>query len=93
MNDLLPFFRRDFELKKSYQSSHDMGSHGNFQESALGIPTHFQNDGSVLYLLTPETSPPSVDSVYQWLLQVEQQRCSNYATGMRTIQECFHTIP
>ncbi|KAJ8511067.1 hypothetical protein OPV22_001501 [Ensete ventricosum] len=81
MNDLLPFFGRDFELKKSYQSSHDMGSHGNFQESALGIPTHFQNDGSVLYLLTHETSPPSVDSVYQWLLQVERQRCSNYATG------------
>ncbi|URD83625.1 DNA polymerase [Musa troglodytarum] len=84
MNDLLPFFGRDFELKKSYQSSHDMGSHWNFQESALGIPTHFQNDGSVLYLLTHEMSPPSVDSVYQWLLQVEQQRCSNYATGTST---------
>ncbi|OMO68819.1 hypothetical protein CCACVL1_19807 [Corchorus capsularis] len=37
------------------------------QEAVLGIPTHYQNDGSLLYLLTPVFSPPSADSVYRWL--------------------------
>jgi len=30
--------------------------------------THYQNDGSHLYLLTPNILPPSVDTVQRWLL-------------------------
>ncbi|XP_024014051.1 DNA polymerase zeta catalytic subunit isoform X2 [Eutrema salsugineum] len=38
-----------------------------FQGASLGIPLHHLNDGSNLYLLTPAFSPPSVDSVSQWI--------------------------
>ncbi|ANM57914.1 recovery protein 3 [Arabidopsis thaliana] len=38
-----------------------------FQGTSLGIPLHHLNDGSNLYLLTPAFSPPSVDSVLQWI--------------------------
>ncbi|RVX18707.1 DNA polymerase zeta catalytic subunit [Vitis vinifera] len=34
----------------------------------MGVPTHYQNDGSFLYLLTPVFSPPSADCVHRWLL-------------------------
>ncbi|KAF9605350.1 hypothetical protein IFM89_016485 [Coptis chinensis] len=37
-------------------------------EAVVGIPTHYQNDGSLLYLLTTVYSPPSVDSISEWLL-------------------------
>ncbi|PIA61591.1 hypothetical protein AQUCO_00300837v1 [Aquilegia coerulea] len=30
-------------------------------EVGFGVPTHYQNDGSILYLLTTKYSPPSVD--------------------------------
>ncbi|KAK7397203.1 hypothetical protein VNO78_18370 [Psophocarpus tetragonolobus] len=33
-----------------------------------GVTTHYQNDGSHLYLLTPNILPPSVDTVHRWLL-------------------------
>ncbi|XP_068662058.1 DNA polymerase zeta catalytic subunit isoform X2 [Aristolochia californica] len=36
-------------------------------ERVLGCPTHYQNDGSLSYLLTPAVTPPSSDSVHQWL--------------------------
>ncbi|WOL11972.1 DNA polymerase zeta catalytic subunit isoform X2 [Canna indica] len=81
MNDLLPFFGRDFEQRKSYKCPDDVESCELFQESTLGIPIHFQNDGSVLYLLSHATSPPSLDSVCQWLLDIEQGGCSNNITG------------
>ncbi|KAK7284352.1 hypothetical protein RJT34_19097 [Clitoria ternatea] len=32
-----------------------------------GIATHYQNDGSHLYLLTPNILPPSVGTVHRWL--------------------------
>ncbi|XP_010243556.1 PREDICTED: DNA polymerase zeta catalytic subunit [Nelumbo nucifera] len=38
------------------------------QEIVYGVPTHCQNDGSFLYLLTPVYAPPSVDCVSKWLL-------------------------
>lgn len=32
-----------------------------------GVSTHYQNDGSPLYLLTPNILPPSMVSVHRWL--------------------------
>uniref|UniRef100_A0A2N9FAW5 DNA polymerase n=1 Tax=Fagus sylvatica TaxID=28930 RepID=A0A2N9FAW5_FAGSY len=43
-------------------------SDSNSDQVVIGVPTHCQNDGSYLYLLTPVLSPPSTDSVYRWLL-------------------------
>lgn len=36
------------------------------------VATHFQNDGSHLYLLTPKILPPSVNSVHRWLFRDER---------------------
>lgn len=33
----------------------------------MGVPCHFENDGSVSYLLTPARPPPSRRAVQQWL--------------------------
>lgn len=68
MEELLPFFEGDFQEEKVVQHESFPNVDPNIaQESALGVPTHYQNDGSVLYLLTPVYSPPSVDCVYRWL--------------------------
>ncbi|KAG6482273.1 hypothetical protein ZIOFF_058904 [Zingiber officinale] len=51
------------------------------EEFAFGVPTHFKNDGSLLYLLSHAISPPSVESVCQWLLELEKRRYSNNTYG------------
>ncbi|XP_024966298.1 DNA polymerase zeta catalytic subunit isoform X1 [Cynara cardunculus var. scolymus] len=38
------------------------------QDQAMGVPTHYCNDGSHLYMLTPAMLPPSADDVKRWLL-------------------------
>nr|XP_016515146.1 PREDICTED: DNA polymerase zeta catalytic subunit-like isoform X1 [Nicotiana tabacum] len=37
------------------------------QDNMLGVPIHYQNDGSYLYMLTPVYSPPRSECVQQWL--------------------------
>lgn len=75
------FFSRKAEDKNSSRLLND----GNFifhQESAWGVPTHFQNDGSILYLLTHACSPPNMESVRQWLLKVKQGNTLENHSGM-----------
>ncbi|XP_010674733.1 DNA polymerase zeta catalytic subunit isoform X5 [Beta vulgaris subsp. vulgaris] len=43
------------------------------QDALMGVPTHYQNDGSCAYLLTPAVSPPSTDSVLKWLALEEKE--------------------
>ncbi|KAL5701114.1 DNA-directed DNA polymerase [Ranunculus cassubicifolius] len=58
------------------------------QESILGIPTHYQNDGSLFYLLTAKHVPPSRDSVQEWLLH-NSPRCDAIGTSIQCItSEC-----
>lgn len=58
----------------------------------MGVPTHYQNDGSYLYMLnadqakkknlymlTPVVSPPSADSVSRWLLHGDSGQKSDAA--------------
>lgn len=72
----LPFFDQTDEENKENGSFHYMGS-SEFSHDTLGVPTHFQNDGSVLYLLTHAFSPPSAVAVGQWLPQ--QVRSSSFS--------------
>ncbi|KAK8961000.1 hypothetical protein KSP40_PGU011904 [Platanthera guangdongensis] len=44
------------------------------RDLALGIPTHFQNDGSVLYMLTYALPPPTLNTVYDWF-SLGKQHC------------------
>ncbi|KAK9291957.1 hypothetical protein L1049_019909 [Liquidambar formosana] len=38
----------------------------------MGVPSHYLNNGSCLYLLTPVSSPPSADCVHKWLFHNER---------------------
>lgn len=68
LEEILPFFSGDCEEEKESKGDCLGNNISNFrQEAALGVPTHYQNDGSLLYLLKPVISPPSVGSVYRWL--------------------------
>lgn len=62
----------------------DQGLHKNEsccdQEVVIGVPTHYLNDGSCLYLLTPAISPPSVDTIKNWL-----------SSGVGTVKSCPFT--
>lgn len=71
LDEILPFFSGDREETES-QNNFIENNNSKFQEAALGVPTHYQNDGSFLYLLTPVFSPPSADSVYGWLSCVDK---------------------
>ncbi|WCJ33138.1 DNA polymerase zeta catalytic subunit [Euphorbia peplus] len=66
--DELPFFEEDFHENKVVQHiSHPESGPTVQREAIMGVPTYYQNEGSLLYLLTPVYSPPSLDSVCQWL--------------------------
>ncbi|KAK8698089.1 hypothetical protein V6N13_114220 [Hibiscus sabdariffa] len=71
MDEILPFFSQEREEKES-QNNIVGNNNCKSQKAALGVPTHYQNDGSFLYQLTPVFSPPSVDSVYEWLSCVDK---------------------
>lgn len=67
-DDCLPFFVRNC-LEQELQGVSSPGKCENVDnhETTMGVPVHFQNDGSCLYMLTPAVSPPSRESVDRWL--------------------------
>ncbi|XP_020571200.1 DNA polymerase zeta catalytic subunit-like [Phalaenopsis equestris] len=75
MENMIPFFTR-IPPVVNLQDENVIFS----RDSSLGIPTHFQNDGSVLYLLTHALSPPALKTVYNWLSR-GKQHCFLEATG------------
>lgn len=56
--------QEETEIQNKCMRASSSSSH---QEAVLGVPTHYQNDGSLLYLLTPVISPPSAGNVKRWL--------------------------
>ncbi|KAI6684892.1 hypothetical protein NL676_030805 [Syzygium grande] len=88
LDEIPPFFVRDFREDKEVQSdgSTDGGSNCN-QKAHMGVPTHYQNDGSCLYLLTPVISPPSADNVNDWL------RCSEKGTSGKNCRVLMDSSP
>lgn len=75
MDDLLPFFlpRDKKDIFEDYGSS-------SLKEAVMGVPIHYRNDGSFMYILTHVKSPPSTDSVRQWLSS-EQRGDNQNSTG------------
>lgn len=43
-------------------------------DTVVGTPTHYQNDGSVLYLLTPSQPPPSACTIIKWLSLIDNYK-------------------
>lgn len=67
MDDFLPFFEGFCQEEEEAMDKCARECHSTSDQAVMGIPTHFQNDGSYLYILTPAFSPPAADSVYRWL--------------------------
>ncbi|KAJ4753536.1 DNA polymerase [Rhynchospora pubera] len=86
LNNLVPFFDLEPERKEENKCS-GVEKHHEAQQIALGVPTHFQNDGSILYLLTQAFSPPSSDSVSQWLVQEGKQNTINEAVDTNALHK------
>ncbi|XP_074312247.1 DNA polymerase zeta catalytic subunit isoform X2 [Silene latifolia] len=67
---VLPFFADSREdLSEKMHDSADF-----LQNTTLGIPTQYRNDGSFAYLLTRAISPPSVGSVINWLTHKDKEK-------------------
>ncbi|KAL8553803.1 hypothetical protein ACS0TY_002187 [Phlomoides rotata] len=66
-DDCLPFFARNCLEQELQGVSPRKYEHADNHEPTMGVPVHFQNDGSYLYMLTPAGSPPSRESVDRWL--------------------------
>ncbi|KAF7124883.1 hypothetical protein RHSIM_Rhsim12G0060600 [Rhododendron simsii] len=84
VDEILLFFEshclKDGEVHKKGSTNNDLDPH----KRVVGVPTHYQYDGSYLYMLTPVVSPPSADSVSRWLLHVDSGDSgqNSYATSM-----------
>ena len=71
--DARPFFTDS--CKGTSEQSHgvvDLNS-----DALVGVPTHYQYNGTYAYMLTPTVSPPSTDSVLEWLALEEKGRAKN----------------
>lgn len=86
--DLLPFFNQNADKYKQNESFQHIES-SEFAEDTLGVPTHFENDGSALYLLTHALAPPPAVAVGQWLTQ---QTCSSSVSGINNFLHKFSSI-
>ncbi|XXG54196.1 hypothetical protein AAC387_Pa03g2142 [Persea americana] len=89
-DDLPAFLANDCEEAKESHHISSKGSwgHDHCQEPVLGVPTHYQNDGSFLYLLTPALVPPSLECVHQWILQSSEKSGMDVPIG--TPRENLH---
>ncbi|KAJ1380912.1 Ribonuclease H-like superfamily [Sesbania bispinosa] len=68
----LPFSGRDSpKEKETWDNCVSIKTHRS--NGTKGITTHYQNDGSHLYLLAPNILPPSAGSVQRWLFYNERE--------------------
>ncbi|PSS24580.1 DNA polymerase zeta catalytic subunit like [Actinidia chinensis var. chinensis] len=85
----LPFFEddclKDGAVQKTSSGDNGLDHHHN---RVMGVPAHYQNDGSYLYMLTPVFSPPSVDSVSRWLLHDDSGKNPNAASEESSSPKC-----
>lgn len=68
LDDFLPFFMENCQDEAEVQNKFiGVNESTSEQEAPVGVPTHYQNDGSYSYLLTPLVSPPPSENVKRWL--------------------------
>ena len=80
--DLPPFlFGADNKKSRfSISRAEQKGKSTDFRPG-MGVPCHYENDGSVSYLLTPARPPPSRLAVQQWLSENHVTETRNYSSG------------
>ncbi|XP_069148582.1 DNA polymerase zeta catalytic subunit isoform X3 [Solanum lycopersicum] len=68
LDECPPFFEGNCLVKEKISSANcGTSNYVPCQDNLLGVPVHYQNDGSYLYMLTPVYSPPRSESVRRWL--------------------------
>ncbi|KAL6964779.1 DNA-directed DNA polymerase [Sarracenia purpurea var. burkii] len=77
VDELLPFFEGECSKVVHARKKSSRNNESDNHQRVMGVPTHYQNDGSHLYMLTPVFSPPSADSVSRWLLHDYSGKNSN----------------
>ncbi|KAK1292647.1 DNA polymerase delta catalytic subunit [Acorus calamus] len=87
IDDLHPFFVNKFKKEERVDAYQTKETHFTPRKIVQGVPTHFQNDGSLLYLLTPALAPPSLECVNQWLRNSEQ---NSLGLNKGISSDCFH---
>ncbi|XP_038890095.1 DNA polymerase zeta catalytic subunit isoform X2 [Benincasa hispida] len=86
LDDLLPFF-----LHRDKKDIFEDYGYSSPQEAAMGVPIHYRNDGSFMYILTPVNSPPSTDSVSQWL--TSEQGALGISSGKPLVDDPNKSLP
>lgn len=94
-DEFLPFFIEDCQEEKELRNKCCENDALDFHhEAVMGVPTHYQNDGSYLYLLTPVFSPPSADCVHEWLYHDEKGSCSGLIDSQGSLADaCKKPFP
>ncbi|KAM7473785.1 hypothetical protein LguiB_021028 [Lonicera macranthoides] len=88
VDECLPFFEGDYQERNEVESVRYRSSDLNYcRQVIMGVPTHYQNDGSYLYMLTPAFSPPSADTVHKWLFCDGSVSMVVYAIKLPSITE------
>ncbi|BFG16942.1 hypothetical protein CerSpe_032160 [Prunus speciosa] len=83
-DEFCPFFVQDCQDETEIQNKCVRSESGSHQDSVMGVPTtHYQTDGSYLYLLTPATTPPSAKNLCRWLSSDEKGSSRNL-TGLQS---------
>ncbi|MCD7446604.1 hypothetical protein HAX54_010796, partial [Datura stramonium] len=68
LDECPPFFEENFLVGEKICSTNcGTSNYVHCQDNVLGVPVHYQNDGSYLYMLTPVYSPPQSECVRRWL--------------------------
>lgn len=68
LDECSPFFQGNCLVGEKICSTNcGTGNYVHRQDIVLGVPVHYQNDGSYLYMLTPVYSPPQSERVRRWL--------------------------
>ncbi|KAJ8529505.1 hypothetical protein K7X08_036340 [Anisodus acutangulus] len=69
LDECPPFFEGNSLVgEKIYSTNCGTSNDVRCHDNVLGVPVHYQNDGSYLYMLTPVYSPSQSECVRQWLL-------------------------
>ncbi|CAN4108758.1 unnamed protein product [Withania somnifera] len=68
LDECPPFFEGNCLVgEKICNANCGTGNYIHCQDNVLGVPVHYQNDGSYLYMLTSVYSPPRSECVRRWL--------------------------
>ncbi|XP_022897924.1 DNA polymerase zeta catalytic subunit isoform X3 [Olea europaea var. sylvestris] len=86
--ECLPFFTGNGIDERELDISPGKNDYVNCPGSVMGVPVHYQNDGSYLYILTPALSPPMAECVHRWTLPDESDIPRQKVAALSPLPPC-----